>query len=71
MTTTNPSTVNAANVRRLERELAAANATARAWRSSFHSLRIALEGRLDRLEDAVEQLLDSKQPQQGEETDDD
>lgn len=41
--------------RRLSNDLKIARARERSWRESFHALRLTLEGRLDRVADALEE----------------
>lgn len=45
---------NRAEVDKLERELALAKAREREWRSAYHSLRLSVEDRLDRVTRALE-----------------
>lgn len=48
------SKTNLAETIRLNKELQAAKESSRSWRTAYHSLRITLEGRLDRIADTLE-----------------
>lgn len=50
----NPSDQVAAELRRARELLASEREKSRAWRSAFHSLRMAVEGRLERIEQQLD-----------------
>jgi hypothetical protein len=49
-----PSHLVADELRRTREQLTTEKEKARSWRSAFHALRIALEGRLDRIEQQLD-----------------
>lgn len=54
MTTANPVSVVTGEIRLLREQLAAERAKAKAWRTAYHSLRLSLEGHLNRMAEPPE-----------------
>lgn len=54
MTTANPASVVTGEIRLLREQLAAEREKSKAWRTAYHSLRLSLEGRLDRIAELLE-----------------